>query len=147
MAKQKVGHGRRKPLRKLSFLERQELDREQRLWHDFQWYTQRMLVRLRMTDCLVTAKRHDGDITELDYQVVGGDDEPAESSDAVSPVAAYTPAHCRRQLRLRLARLTKDCTIEFGRILVFAEAGQIHLIHFNEFLRPEEGGERHFRSA
>ena len=28
-----------------------------------------------------------------------------------------------------------------------SEAGQIHLIHFNDFLRPEEGGERHFRSA
>jgi|GEM_PF-2276645 len=134
-------------LRGMRIVWRRLLSRDERLAYDFHLHTQRMLSRLGLTDGCVKAKRHDGELVNVRFQVSGGRQNMRQHRPAAKRRRNYSPEDSQSALHSRLSRVTKGCNIQYGRIMIAVAAGDITRVHFTDSIRPDqEGFGRYFDS-
>ena len=118
-----------------------------RLAYDFHHYTQRLLSRFGLTDGCVKAKRHDGKLVNVRFQVNGSGRNAGQRRPVAKRRRNYSPQDLQFALHSRLSRVTKGCNIRFGRIMVAVSAGDITCVHFTDLIRPsKEDFSRYFDS-
>ena len=126
---------------------RRLLSRDERLAYDFHLHTQRMLSRLGLTDGCVKAKRHDGELVNVRFQVNGSGRNRRQHRPIANLRRNYSPEDSQIALHSRLSRVMKGCNIRYGRIAVAVAAGDITRVHFTDSICPgKEGFERYFAS-